>query len=49
LGAPLARLEGQIAISALVRRLPRLRLDTDVIQWRPNPLLRGLATLPMAY
>jgi cytochrome P450 len=49
LGAPLARLEGQIAISALVRRLPRLRLDTDVIQWRPNPLLRGLATLPIAY
>jgi cytochrome P450 len=49
LGAPLARLEGEIAISALVRRLPKLRLDTDVIQWRPNPLLRGLATLPIAY
>jgi cytochrome P450 len=49
LGAPLARLEGEIAIGALVRRLPGLRLDTDVIQWRPNPLLRGLATLPIAY
>ncbi len=49
LGAPLARLQGEIAIGALVRRLPRLRLDTDVAEWLPHPLLRGLATLPVAY
>ena len=49
LGAPLARLEGEIAIGTLVRRLPALRLDTDTVEWRPNPLLRGLARLPVAY
>ncbi|MGH3922706.1 MAG: cytochrome P450 [Egibacteraceae bacterium] len=48
LGAPLARLEGQVAIGALVQRLPTLRLDTDTVQWRPNPVLRGLESLPVA-
>jgi cytochrome P450 len=49
LGAPLARLEGEVAIGTLVRRLPTLRLDTETVQWRPNPVLRGLARLPLAY
>ncbi len=49
LGAPLARLEGEVAIGALVRRLPRLRLDTDSLQWRPSVMLRALETLPVAY
>jgi cytochrome P450 len=49
LGAPLARLEGEIAIGTLVRRLPRLRLDTETLEWRPNLLLRGLNALPVAY
>jgi cytochrome P450 len=49
LGAPLARLEGEIAIGTLVRRLPRLRLDTDTLEWRPSPGLRGLEALPVAY
>jgi cytochrome P450 len=49
LGAPLARLEGEVAIGALVRRLPALRLDTDTIEWRPKPALRGLERLPVAY
>lgn len=49
LGAPLARLEGEVAIGALVRRFPALRLDTDTVEWRPNPALRGLESLPVAY
>ncbi|HWR46400.1 MAG TPA: cytochrome P450 [Pseudonocardiaceae bacterium] len=49
LGTPLARLEGEVAIGALVRRLPALRLDTDTIEWRPKPALRGLERLPVAY
>jgi cytochrome P450 len=49
LGAPLARLEAEVAIGALVRRLPALRLDTDTMQWQPNPMQRGLACLPVAY
>ena len=49
LGAPLARLEGEIAIGALIRRLPALRLATETITWRPKPALRGLETLPVTY
>lgn len=49
LGAPLARLEGEVAIGALVRRLPALQLDTDTVEWRPKPALRGLERLPVAY
>jgi cytochrome P450 len=49
LGAPLARLEGEIAISALIRRLPALRLPTEMITWRPKPALRGLEALPVTY
>lgn len=49
LGAPLARLEAEIAIGTLVRRLPALRLDTETVQWRPNPLQRGPISLPVAY
>ncbi len=51
LGAPLARLEGQIAFSTLLRRLPHLRLDREPEQlaWTQNPLLRGLTSLPVTF
>jgi cytochrome P450 len=51
LGAPLARLEGQIAISTLLRRLPNLRLAAaaDHLEWRSGMLLRGLSRLPVAF
>jgi cytochrome P450 PksS len=49
LGAPLARLEGQIAICALLRRLPNLRLavPAESLQWRRGAFLRGLERLPV--
>ncbi|MDY7088700.1 MAG: cytochrome P450 [Actinomycetota bacterium] len=49
LGAPLARLEAQIAFTALTRRYPGLRLavDPSELVWRPGLLLRGLFTLPV--
>jgi pimeloyl-[acyl-carrier protein] synthase len=47
-GAPLARLEAQIAIGALLRRMPTLRLATDTPKWRRTFVLRGLASLPVA-
>ncbi|HMA33409.1 MAG TPA: cytochrome P450, partial [Chloroflexia bacterium] len=49
IGAPLARLEGQIAISAVLRRLPALRLATDAPEWDPNILFRGLKSLPVVF
>jgi cytochrome P450 PksS len=51
LGAPLARLEGQIAISALVDRAPRLRLDVEprALRWRGGLILRGLEALPVSF
>jgi len=47
LGAQLARLEGQIAISTAIRRFPNLRLAIDQLRWRPAPVLRGLEALPV--
>lgn len=49
LGAGLARLEGQLAIGALVARAPRLALavSDDALEWRPGWLLRGPARLPL--
>jgi len=49
LGAPLARLEGEIAIAALVRRAPGLRLSVQPgeLRWRRGLVLRGLESLPV--
>lgn len=47
LGAQLARLEGEVAIGALVRRFPDLCLDDSAPRWRANPILRGLERLPV--
>jgi cytochrome P450 len=46
-GASLARAEGAIALSTLLHRLPRVRLVSDDVQWRPNPAFRGPASLPV--
>jgi len=45
LGAPLARLEGQVAIPAFLQRFPRVRLDDEALEWRALPAFRGLARL----
>jgi cytochrome P450 len=47
LGAQLARIEAEIAIASLLRRLPHLTLDdAQHPQWRPTFVLRGLQRLP---
>lgn len=48
LGAPLARLEGEIALRALVDRFPNMALEVEVPRYRSNPILRGLAALPVS-
>ncbi len=51
LGAPLARMEGQIAFNTLLRRLPDLQLAAPVesLRWRPSLMLRGLESLPVTF
>lgn len=49
LGAPLARLEAQLAFATILRRLPKLRLATDKLVYRDNFNLRGLQLLPVAF
>lgn len=48
-GAPLARLEGQIAFSSLLKRMPDLAMGTDKVTWRENLGLRGLTALPVVF
>ena len=47
LGAPLARAEGQIAISTLAQRFPALAATTDHIEWQRNHVFRALKSLPV--
>jgi len=49
LGAPLARLEGQIAIGTLLLRMPGLKLATSAPEWRESSTLRGLKALPVVF
>lgn len=49
LGASLGRLEGQIALNTLLRRLPRLRQEECEIEWHPNPVIRGVIALPLCF
>jgi cytochrome P450 len=48
LGAHLARLEGEVAITTLVRRFPGVDLATDTPEWNGRIVLRGLAQLPVS-
>jgi pimeloyl-[acyl-carrier protein] synthase len=48
-GAPLARLEAEIAFDSLLRRFPHLRLTEAQLVWRENLGLRGLKNLPLSF
>ncbi|WP_420642750.1 cytochrome P450 family protein [Candidatus Leptofilum sp.] len=51
LGAPLARLEGQIGLQTLFDRFPKLKLAVPTVQleWRSGVLFRGLKALPIVF
>lgn len=49
LGAPLARLEGTIAINAMLNEFPGLRLATDQLTWRHDVAIRSLENLPVEF
>ena len=48
-GAPLARIEGQVAFETVLRRMPHLSLEAGPITWRENLGLRGLTALPVTF
>jgi pimeloyl-[acyl-carrier protein] synthase len=48
-GAPLARMEGQVAFATILRRLKNLQLKPGPISWRNNLGLRGLNALPLSF
>ena len=50
LGAALARLEGEVALTQLVRRFPGLALAVPVqeLRWKPGLIMRGLERLPVS-
>jgi cytochrome P450 len=50
-GAPLARMEGAIAMNALLARFPNLRLNTtvDKLEWNESLLIHGMKSLPVTY
>jgi cytochrome P450 len=50
LGAPLAKLEAEIVLSAVTRRLPQLQLAAgaeSALEWQPSIVFRGLKSLPV--
>jgi cytochrome P450 len=49
LGAGLARLEGEIAFPALLKRFPNIELAVDEPRYRATFTLRGLESLPVRF
>jgi cytochrome P450 PksS len=51
LGAPLARLEGQVGLRALMAELPTLRpaVDAEHLSWQQTVAVRGVSELPVEW
>jgi cytochrome P450 len=49
LGAALARMEGQIALDTLLRRLPELELASETVEWQEAAAVRGPQALPLRF
>jgi cytochrome P450 len=49
LGAPLARMEAEVALGALLARFPQLSLavPAEELRWRPVSVMNGLESLPV--
>jgi cytochrome P450 len=51
IGAAMARMEGQVALTTLFRRLPDLQLAAEPaeLDWWPSPIMRSLYALPVTF
>jgi hypothetical protein len=49
IGAPLVRLEAQIAFSTILHRFRELRLATESWDWQEHPIFRGVKSLPLRF
>ncbi len=49
LGAALSRVETEIAINTILQRLPDVRLESDQLEWHPDPTARALKSLPVVF
>jgi len=49
IGAPLVRLEAQIAFNTILRRFPELHLATENLEWQEHPIFRGVKSLPLTF
>jgi hypothetical protein len=49
IGAPLVRLEAQVAFSTILRRFPELHLATENLEWQEHPIFRGVKSLPLVF
>jgi cytochrome P450 len=47
IGAPLVRLEAEIAFATILRRFPNISLTTEMLEWQEHPIFRGLKSLPV--
>ena len=47
IGAPLVRLEAEIAFETILRRFPNLQVATETLEWQEQPIFRGLKSLPV--
>ena len=49
IGAPLVRLEAQIAFNTILHRFPELHLATENLEWQEHPIFRGVKSLPLTF
>lgn len=48
IGAPLVKLEAEIAFETILRRFPNLQLKSDILEWQEHPIFRGLKKLEVS-
>ena len=48
IGAPLVRLEAEVAFQTILRRFPNLQLGAETLEWQEHPIFRGLKSMPVS-